>query len=105
MQNLSLTEQDKIEAFCRELAQSLRQITGRQAEPTEEELTSLASRVTAKPIAPASDQESTSQDKSRPATAEGTNGAHESPGAKGTQEKRRRAKSSSNRGKRRHNAQ
>jgi hypothetical protein len=30
MPNLSLTEQEKIEAFCRELAQSLRQITGRQ---------------------------------------------------------------------------
>jgi hypothetical protein len=51
MPNLSLTEQEKIEAFCRELAQSLRQITGSQVTVSEEEFASLAQQVTAKPSA------------------------------------------------------
>lgn len=52
MSNLSLTEQEKIEAFCRELAQCLRQITGSQVASSEEELASLAAQVTAEPAAP-----------------------------------------------------
>jgi hypothetical protein len=49
MPSPSLTEQEKIEAFCRELAQCLRQITGGQVAPSEEEPAFLANQVTAQP--------------------------------------------------------
>jgi hypothetical protein len=61
MPSPSLTEQEKIEAFCRELAQSLRQITGSQVAPSEEELASLAAQVTAKPTSAEAGGDSSSE--------------------------------------------
>lgn len=49
----TLTTEEKIEAFCRELAQALRQLTGRDAPITDQEFKTLASQVKATPKRPA----------------------------------------------------